>query len=563
PTAMTTTSKQLKYSATQIPVLHPPSGSTANYHVDVQNNWDPLTEVAIASYSEPSVQLDHLSILLESHGVVVHRVSASRPHLQASPTVPATLSPFVTDLYASPVRSNGTGRRTAATKSRPLSLFMHNAALIYGTRVIEAPPRPSSSDVTGSQSEMSFEHPDVLFNLFEEAGVEVIRWLGSSPSSGKVRLPEGKLVDIEETDDGTETEEDGPLFSPSDILIISPTLLITRLSSCTNNKGLEYLWSVLSQPAKNAVRRSDDDRGKSPAPGQNPIINTERPSRTTTTLLVRITEPEVYSANTPATPSTTFSPRTPTLSNMPKHCGSASYTPLSRALVPIEGRVMLYDPVLVAEGEARRLKSVLDRVQEGSRSRGSGGVGNGSMGDMSDIFIVRSSKRDSGMSYGTFGSVNLSDDEGWQFISVNGLHLTSILLVSPRLVLVGLAPLTTTGSSPILSPNQDALTNVSQVLESLGMRTVKLPSSELNEKGGGVRDAVMVLRREVLDDDAWDDEHNENEEQREWARPLVGEDGPATGCFDAITASISAFFCGIFGGFTSTSHSVTNISESV
>lgn len=74
---------------------------------------------------------------------------------------------------------------------------------------------------------------------------------------------------------------------------------------------------------------------------------------------------------------------------------------------------MLYDPALVADGEARRLKSVLDRVQEGSR-------GSSSLGELSELFVGKSSKRDSAMSYGTFGSADHSDDEGWQFISVEG-----------------------------------------------------------------------------------------------------------------------------------------------
>ena len=74
---------------------------------------------------------------------------------------------------------------------------------------------------------------------------------------------------------------------------------------------------------------------------------------------------------------------------------------------------MLYDPALVADGEARRLKSVLDRLQEGSR-------GSGGSGDMTEIFAAKASKRDSAISYGTFGSVEHSDDDGWQFISVEG-----------------------------------------------------------------------------------------------------------------------------------------------
>jgi len=69
---------------------------------------------------------------------------------------------------------------------------------------------------------------------------------------------------------------------------------------------------------------------------------------------------------------------------------------------------MLYDPALVAAGEARRLKSVLDRVQEGAG------------GDVGGILGARHSKRESVMSYGTFGSLDRSDDEGWQFISVEG-----------------------------------------------------------------------------------------------------------------------------------------------
>lgn len=74
---------------------------------------------------------------------------------------------------------------------------------------------------------------------------------------------------------------------------------------------------------------------------------------------------------------------------------------------------MLYDPALMADDEARRLKSVLDRVQEGSRGSGGGS------GEMTEL-LTRSSKRDSALSYGTFGSLDRSDDEGWQFISVEG-----------------------------------------------------------------------------------------------------------------------------------------------
>ncbi|KAF8530640.1 hypothetical protein JB92DRAFT_3139318 [Gautieria morchelliformis] len=543
-----------------------PSVAEEVVQVNVQNNWDALAEIAVASYPESCPQLDHLALLLESHGIIVHRVSAPRPpHTYLHSATRSSL--FIPDPYACPTRSNGAANGTAREKThanaRPLSLFPQSAALVYGTRVIEVPPTSSvprfSSDDSSlsstSQSDQGAtpEHGNnALFNLLENARIEVIRWPVTSPSSANsFKASEKKLVDIEEVSDTTDEEDEGPRFSPSDILVLSPTLLITRLSSCTNNKGLEYLWSVLSQPAKSPdpSRRINHQHGRTPAMQQVP----PNPPRATTTLLVRVTEPDPPTTNTSTMPGA-YSPRASinSINQVIPKKGPTSYTPLCRALVPIDGRVMLYDPALVADGEARRLKSVLDRVQEGSR--GSGGGSGGGSGELRELF-AKSSKRDSTMSYGTFGSVDCSDDEGWRFISVEGLHQASILVVSPSLALLSPAPAASPNSS---SPNEDVLSNVSQVLGSLGIRTVSLPFSELNEKGGGVRDAVMVLRRESFAE-ASDDGYAEREQQNAWDQATPGEEA-TEGCFEAITASISTFFCGLFANFTSSSS--TSESES-
>jgi len=134
------------------------------------------------------------------------------------------------------------------------------------------------------------------------------------------------------------------------------------------------------------------------------------------------------------------------------------------------------------------------------------------------------------------------------------LHSTSILLVSSKLALLSLAPSASTGgpSSPI-SADQDPLGKVSQVLESLGVRAVQLPSAELNELGGGVRDAVyavpasfltlyfllttpvfrLVLRRESNLDAS---EGGPGTGDREAWEQAGGEEQPE-GCFEAIFAS--------------------------
>lgn len=532
--------------------------------VDVQNNWDALAEVAIASYSESCPQLDHLVLLLESHGIIVHRVSAPRPPSHSY--VPSVnRSSFLADLYAYPIRPNGAANSTPREKiganTRPLSLFPQNSALVYGNRVIEVPPplpQTSSDDASlsgASQSEGPPDHTNALFNLLENAGVEVVRWPVTPTSSGKSQTSEGTLVDIEEATSSKDAEDEGPRFSPSDILVLSPTLLITRLSPCTNNKGLEYLWSVLSQPAKSVdpCRQGKHQEDKIPSSRQPPAKH----PRATTTLLVRITDPDTSTTNSPSIPPpTTYSPRASINSInqlfIPKH-GPSSYTSLCRALVPIDGRVMLYDPALMADGEARRLKSVLDRVQEGSRGS------SGGSGEMSELF-ARSTRRDSSISYGTFGSTDRNDEAGWQFISVEGLHLTSILLVSPSLALLSLASSTSAASPTSTSLNDAALTKVSQILGSLGIRTVSLPFSELNEKGGGVHDAVMVLRRESYAD-ASDDGYAEREQGNVWDQ-TAPDDEPTEGCLEAITASISTFFCGLFSSLTSpTSESGSDVSR--
>lgn len=182
---------------------------------------------------------------------------------------------------------------------------------------------------------------------------------------------------------------------------------------------------------------------------------------------------------------------------------------------------MLYDPALVVDSEARRLKSVLDRVEEAS--------GGG------EPLMMRHSKRDSIMSYGTFGSLDPGGDEGWQFISVDGLHTTSILLVSPELAL--LSPLPSTGSSTPPPSHEDALSKISQVLETFGMRAIKLPYVELN----GVRDAVLVLRRESnLTAESTGPAVGE---QETWDQSGTGEE-QSEGCFGAICATLTTWLCG-------------------
>lgn len=216
--------------------------------VDVQNNWDALAEIAIASYPESCPQLDHLALLLESHGIIVHRVSAPRPssysHIQS-----AIRSSFLADIYASPIRLNGAANGAAKEKTganaRPLSLFPQNAALVYGTRVIEVPPalpRSSPDDASeflsgATQSEQGPpEHTNALFNLLKNAGVEVIRWPVTSLSSRKPQTPETKLVDLEEITGTTDTEDEGPRFSPCMHLVTYPSINLLQ----------EYLFFAMS-----------------------------------------------------------------------------------------------------------------------------------------------------------------------------------------------------------------------------------------------------------------------------------------------------------------------------
>ena len=198
--------------------------------VDVQNNWDALAEIAIASYPESCPQLDNLALLLESHGIIVHRVSAPRPrsHSYVSSAIRSSL--LLADLYTPPIRLNGVASVTAREKgvnTRPLSLFPQNAALVYGTRVIQVPPTlPQISSDDASLSGASHldqghpEHTSALLSLLENAGVEVIRWPITSPSSGKSQSPETKLVDIEETTSTPDTEDEGPRFSPCMHLVV-------------------------------------------------------------------------------------------------------------------------------------------------------------------------------------------------------------------------------------------------------------------------------------------------------------------------------------------------------
>jgi hypothetical protein len=50
--------------------------------VDVRNDWGRLAEVAIASYPETNPQLDSIALLLESHGIIVHRISTPQVPFQ-------------------------------------------------------------------------------------------------------------------------------------------------------------------------------------------------------------------------------------------------------------------------------------------------------------------------------------------------------------------------------------------------------------------------------------------------------------------------------------------------
>lgn len=193
--------------------------------VNVQNNWCAIAEIAIASYPEPSAQLDHLALLLESHGIIVHRVPAPHPpsHSYASA---GKRSSFVADTYTSSIRLNGTanGRSNEkiGTKPPPFELFPHCAALVYGTRVIEVPPTVPRGSPSGdiSRTRGSPEDRDVvdptntLFNLLENAGVDVVRWPVLTPASARSTESDGKLVDIEETAGTTDLEEEGPRLSP-------------------------------------------------------------------------------------------------------------------------------------------------------------------------------------------------------------------------------------------------------------------------------------------------------------------------------------------------------------
>lgn len=199
--------------------------SKANaFQVDVQNSWDALTEIAIASYSEPTPQLDHLALLLESHGIVVHRIPA--PHIPSHSYTSTGIRPsYVADPFASPIRlhgaaNGGTSRQKPGVNARPLSLFPQSVALVYGTRVIEVPSvlsRTSADDASqsgGSQQDQgATEHTHVLFSLLESAGVDVVRW-PTTPSGRKSTTSERTLVEIEETTGTTDIEDEGPRFSP-------------------------------------------------------------------------------------------------------------------------------------------------------------------------------------------------------------------------------------------------------------------------------------------------------------------------------------------------------------
>lgn len=76
---------------------------------------------------------------------------------------------------------------------------------------------------------------------------------------------------------------------------------------------------------------------------------------------------------------------------------------------------MLYDPSCLASGEARRLKSVLDRLQNTEAPVASERM------SMLGADLSRTSSRSS---YGTFWSSStgtaVDNDEGWTFLAING-----------------------------------------------------------------------------------------------------------------------------------------------
>jgi hypothetical protein len=198
--------------------LHRPPSKSAFFKVDVQNDWDLLAEAIVASCPQPSPQLEHFVLLLESHGVVVHRVPTRQP------TTPSAIrSHFITE----PSDNNGAqsaGAKDSSTVVPPSnavttpspSLFPRDLALAYGSRVIEAPPsRASPQGIQISNDGEQSAHANALFKLLESAGAEVLRWpVESGSSGGKSKTPEGKLVDVGATPAGADKEEEGPRFSP-------------------------------------------------------------------------------------------------------------------------------------------------------------------------------------------------------------------------------------------------------------------------------------------------------------------------------------------------------------
>ena len=191
--------------------LHRPPSKDSNFQVDVENDWDLLAEAIVGSDSQPNVQLDQLVAVLESHGVVVHRFPTPQP---ATPSV--SCSPFITELTTSGTTPSKASKETnpnvcpsVAPNTRQLSLFPQNVALVYGTRVIEA---PLSQPPENSHQP---ERIDALFKLLETAGAEVVRWpAATAHDDGKGTTPEGQLVDIEESSEQVDKEEEGPRFSP-------------------------------------------------------------------------------------------------------------------------------------------------------------------------------------------------------------------------------------------------------------------------------------------------------------------------------------------------------------
>lgn len=454
----------------------------------MENEWDSLAEVAILTFPVSNPWLDQVAFLLEAHGVIVHRLRAPLP---------------IRPVSSPEIRSSAIAKGNLLSSILPLNVN----SLVFGSRVIETPPIDFTPSFPWSSPGLSTRKATArLLNSLENAQAEVIRW--------------------PENDDiwSSEAGGDSPKLHPSDIVILSLNVFITRLSANTNNKGLEYLWSVLARPS--AKSAENDTNASSLLPRlffERPI-----PLPLTTTVIVHIREgsrPLTSGSQTPMS-SKRHSLAVPYASKnfQIRTDGPGSYIPLSRVLIPIQGRIMLYDPSCLASGEARRLKSVLDRLQNTEAPVASECM------SMLGADLSRTSSRSS---YGTFwssstrSSTAVDNDEGWSFLPINGLHKASVLLISQTVALVSAGPPATESSSSFSEPK--IMTRVCQVLESLGIQAIPVPCSDAFEQGAGVREAVTVLRREP-----------ERLLKTEPTPSIQGDsDDEVDGCLDAINGATS------------------------